>query len=424
MADNQHYFRLGRQEHGSDTEPDVDAHSQQILAWLAAVLQAEHLNLLLGSGFTTAIAGLAGVGAAGMDPISLEPEGSDRVDAAAADFAHRLGREPMNLEDQLRAALQLLAGLEIDDSDRAQDWERAIGDALTSLAEQVLETERGLRGPLEAGSGAGAMARGALVRFLLAFAHRTATRERLHVFTTNYDRLVEHGCDLAGLQCLDRFVGALEPIFRASRLDVDLHYSPPGMRGEPRYLEGVLRLSKLHGSLDWRSSGSGVHRVGLPFGAGAEHPSASDDPLKHLLIYPNAAKDVETLEYPYAELFRDAAAALCRPNTALVTYGYGFGDDHVNRVIADMLTIPSTHLVVVSYDWASGRLETFLESAGHTTQTTLLIGDHYGDLSTLTDNYLPTQSLERLTARQAEWQEHHPTEQGSGSTDEPGSHDG
>ena len=66
------------------------------------------------------------------------------------------------------------------------------------------------------------------------------------------------------------------------------------------------------------------------------------------MIYPNAAKDRETADYPYVELFRDLAVAVCRPNSTLVTYGYGFGDEHVNRVIRDMLTIPSTHLVVIS----------------------------------------------------------------------------
>lgn len=61
------------------------------------------------------------------------------------------------------------------------------------------------------------------------------------------------------------------------------------------------------------------------------------------MIYPNPDKDRETAEYPYVELFRDFAAAICRPNNTLVTYGYGFGDEHINRVIKDMLTIPSTH---------------------------------------------------------------------------------
>lgn len=413
MTSSQHYFRLGRVEKSLSEDPDPAQISPQILAWLAAVLQAEHLNLLLGSGFTRAVAGIAGTGAAGMEATPFTIAGSDRVAAVAEESALKLGRKEANLEDQLRVGLQLLAGLQVDDPNRAAEWQVEINDALSKLAQGVLDTERDLRQPLSGESGRGAEARAALIRFLLAFAHRTATRERLHVFTTNYDRLIEHGCDLAGLRCLDRFVGALEPVFRASRLDVDVHYSPPGMRGEPRYLEGVLRLSKLHGSLDWQGDGPSVRRVGLPFGADEAQASLPKNPLESLLIYPNAAKDVETLEYPYAELFRDAAAALCRPNTALVTYGYGFGDDHVNRVIADMLTIPSTHLVIISYDWADERIERFLGDAGHSSQITLLIGPHFGDLQNLTADYLPAQSLERLTARQVDWKEQHRDHAGS-----------
>src|SRR5690606_6877613 len=135
-------------------------------------------------------------------------------------------------------------------------------------------------------------------------------------------------------------------IFRSSRLDLDMHYNPPGIRGEPRYVEGVVRFTKLHGSIDWVYANRTVRRVGLPFGARSlepytELPGFDNSLVESLLIYPNAAKDRETAEYPYVELFRDFAAAICRPNTVLVTYGYGFGDEHINRVIEDMLTIPS-----------------------------------------------------------------------------------
>src|SRR5205823_9231741 len=84
-----------------------------------------------------------------------------------------------------------------------------------------------------------------LASFLLSFASRAGTRDRLQLFTTNYDRFVEFGCDRAGIRLIDRFVGAIEPVFRASRLNIDMHYNPPGIRGEPRYLEGVIRLTKL-----------------------------------------------------------------------------------------------------------------------------------------------------------------------------------
>ena len=117
------------------------------------------------------------------------------------------------------------------------------------------------------------------------------------------------------------------------------------------------------------------------------------------MIYPNPAKDVETLDYPYADLFRDFAAAICRPNAVVVTYGYGFGDDHVNRILRDMLTIPSTHLAIISYDGAGGRIERFCDAVGRDEQITLFLGSHFGHLPTLVDHYLPKPAIDQTTWR-------------------------
>lgn len=106
----------------------------------------------------------------------------------------------------------------------------------------------------------------------MSFSSRTATRDRLHIFTTNYDRIIETGAEIAGLRLIDRFVGTIAPIFRSSRLEVDYHYNPPGIRGEPRYLEGVARFTKLHGSLDWYATEGAIRRFGLPFGASSVEP--------------------------------------------------------------------------------------------------------------------------------------------------------
>jgi len=281
-----------------------------------------------------------------------------------------------------------------------------LDNALNSFVEKVLAMERGIDDTLvdTEDRKRGDRVRRLLGGFLLPFASRTASRERLHIFTTNYDRLIEYGCDLLGLRVVDRFVGNLASVFRSSRLGVDLHYNPPGIRGEPRYLEGVVRLTKLHGSVDWRcergpSGDIEVQRCSLPFGAQGNHPELPERPGERLLVYPNPAKDVETLEYPYAELFRDFAAATCQPNVVVVTFGYGFGDGHVNRVLWDMLSIPSTHLVIISYDSAGGRLKAFCDRAGRDEQITLLVGSHFGHLATLVEHYLPKPAIDRTTWR-------------------------
>ncbi len=241
----------------------------------------------------------------------------------------------------------------------------------------------------------------------MSFASRAGTRERLQLFTTNYDRFIEAGADAAGLRLIDQFTGTLAPVFSASRLDVDLHYNPPGIRGEPRYLEGVARFTKLHGSVDWLDCDGSIRRIGLPFGADdaapyLKAPGLTGVDASSLMIYPNAAKDRETSAYPYVELFRDFAAAICRPNSTVVCYGYSFGDEHINRVIEDMLTIPSAHLVIIAYDDPLGRIMRTYERLGRQAQVTLLIGNHLGDLHTLVGHYLPKPAIDRTTFRMAE----------------------
>jgi hypothetical protein len=397
-----HVLRIGREEETFDASPDPSNARKRIEPWLAAVLQSEHLAVLLGSGFTTAVAGLAGAAAPNMQVTTFDAPLVAEVDAAARSSAERLGRGSPNIEDQIRAALQLVGGLDVMGDDRAQRWRAELDRVLRGLVTGLLSCERDVRTTSSGTSETSALVRSSLVSFLLTFASRSASRERLQLFTTNYDRFIEFGCDLAGLRPLDRFVGSLEPRFRASRLDVDMHYNPPGIRGEPRYLEGVLGFTKLHGSLDWRLDGEFLRRVGLPFGADDDHPGVPEEPIAGLMVYPNPAKDVETLEYPYAELFRDFSAALCRPNCALVTYGYGYGDDHINRVLADMLSIPSTHLVVIAYDDCAGRLERFLNRTGRPAQTSLLVGPHFGDLSTLVSHYLPKPAIDTVSLRESE----------------------
>ena len=171
----------------------------------------------------------------------------------------------------------------------------------------------------------------------------------------------------------------------------------------------MARFTKLHGSLDWVQCGSLIRRIGLPFGAESVEPYLNapglcqKDAAFGSLIYPTSAKDRETAEYPFVDLFRDFAAAVCQPNGTVVTYGYGFGDDHINRVLEDMLTIPSTHLVIISFDHAEGRIPLFWKkNSGKSDQITLLVGSDLGDLSTLTTEFLPKSAIDFVSSRMSD----------------------
>ena len=331
MKWNKHCYRVGSHSDAWDDLPaateDFDkfvaAARKRIEPWLSAVFQAEHLNLTLGGGFTTAIGCVAGAGATGMAKVKFGTAFDAAIDTHADTSAKIMGRGAANIEDQFRSALAVLEGFNVVDAAKAAKLKTAIDVQLKAFLDSLLATEGGIAKGKDGDHRK--KAESALQSFLLSFASRAASRERLHVFTCNYDRLIEHGCDLAGLRIIDRFVGALNPVFRSSRVEVDVHYNPPGIRGEPRFMEGVVRFTKLHGSLDWHFNKQDrqICRKGIPFGAPSDHTDMPKEPIDTVMIYPNPAKDVETTQYPYAELFRDFAASVCRPNAVVVTYGYG-----------------------------------------------------------------------------------------------------
>jgi len=81
--------------------------------WLTALFQSEHLSLLAASGLTHAVHHLAkdklvdGMGEATLTSYK------DEIEKAAKEASQKAGRKAGNLEDQFRAANELLRGLEI-----------------------------------------------------------------------------------------------------------------------------------------------------------------------------------------------------------------------------------------------------------------------------------------------------------------------
>jgi len=394
-----HIYKIGNDIECLDEieEKNTQDLRDKIEPWLTAVFQSDHLSLLTGNGLTTAISGIAGADTISMSRIKFDEYG-DEISKAADEQAATMVRGKANIEDDLRVAIELYKGLLIQNDKKAKSLKTVIDEKIYAFIKTVLNTERDVR---DKDNERTALAY--LKSFLVSFASRTVSRDRLNIFTTNYDRFLEYACDKAGILILDKFVGKISPEFRTSKLEIDYHYNPPGIRGEPRYVEGVVKYTKLHGSLDWRFKKGYIVKTSLPFAAEDNYPELPEEPFDHVVIYPNSSKGIETAFYPYSELFRDFSSAICRPNTSVITYGYGFGDSHINRILEDMLTIPSTHLVIISWDDAEGRIEKFI--GNNLSQYTLLIGNHFGGLKTLVDNYLPKAAIDTITAREHAYRE-------------------
>jgi len=375
-------------------EKTISSIREKIEPWLTSIFQSEHFSLLLGTGFTMGLTQLADIKSQAMGRIEFNVF-SKKIKEWANETAEHFGRGFANIEDDFRSAIELLQGLKILKAEKASDLNTEINSKLNDFINEIIKTENEF-----VKSEKYTEVLSVLKSFLISFSSRAASRERTNIFTTNYDRFIEFGLDNAGILTIDRFIGKIKPVFRTTKLELDYHYNPPGIRGEPRYVEGVIKYIKLHGSVDWKFEDDSIVKLPLNFGVSAEErqyliPKEAKD---FSVIYPNSSKGIDTAYFPYSELFRDFSSAVCRPNSVIVTFGYGFGDSHINRVIKDMLTIPSTHLVIISFDNASGRIQKFIEEI-NSAQITLIIGKNLASIKPLVENYLPKAAIDRIQDR-------------------------
>ncbi|MGH9078999.1 MAG: SIR2 family protein [Acidimicrobiales bacterium] len=161
---------------------------------------------------------------------------------------------------------------------------------------------------------------------------------RTRIFTTNYDTAIEQSLDEAGIYYLDGFVGSIHRTLNISSYENDLYFAPNRGRPSIKRVHELVHLYKLHGSVNWRVGS-------LPSGFGATRIVQESQPLQpgeRAVIYPTPAKEVDVVGYPYADLLRVFGASLGDPECALIVIGYGFADDHINRLIFQAMTYNST----------------------------------------------------------------------------------
>ncbi|MNL22459.1 hypothetical protein D3C87_1438080 [compost metagenome] len=135
---------------------------------------------------------------------------------------------------------------------------------------------------------------------------------------------------------------------RFSPQSFDLGFRNTQARGEARFGVYNIYLAKLHGSLSWREDAEQVYEVQAPL-AGKQIQEFLDDATKielGLMVMPRAAKYMQTVGYVLGELFRRFSEFLSRPQASLVVCGYGFGDEHINRLLRSALLNPTLQLVM------------------------------------------------------------------------------
>ena len=157
------------------------------------------------------------------------------------------------------------------------------------------------------------------MRCLAAWAARTNYHLPLELFTVNYDLLLETALEAAHATYFDGFMGNLHARFQSELVE-----AMPGVDEEamPAFL---IRLWKLHGSLNWMWTKDGeLVRIGQ---AVADGLAAA--------IYPSDAKYEESRRVPFVVLQDRLRRSLNQPETLVLISGYSFGDEHLNELLFD-----------------------------------------------------------------------------------------
>lgn len=198
------------------------------------------------------------------------------------------------------------------------------------------------------------------IPFLAKLIARDATLGRTHLFTLNYDTLFEQAMEELGIQYFDGFSGKANSRFDPAVYGLDVYYPGDVAEGRVRRFDKFLQFYKLHGSIHWRLDEHGrfraqhqdisfakAYRAATPADKARDLEKPAFEAVHSFGILPTCQKFSQTLDMPYAHMFRLFHARLNQPQTFLIVCGYGFGDDHVTRIIETALMNPSLVMLVV-----------------------------------------------------------------------------
>ena len=176
---------------------------------------------------------------------------------------------------------------------------------------------------------------------------RDRSLPRPWVFTTNYDHFNELAMDRLGIPYANGFSGVVERRFNPASFRYALAEQLDVASRKWTAVDAFVYLCKLHGSVTWTEDDHGLFPIREVW---------PPDTKKNILIYPTPAKQNSSLGSPYADLFREFQFRIVREQSVLITAGYAFGDEHVNNIIYQALTIPTFRLVIFADPNAGGEI--------------------------------------------------------------------
>ena len=299
------------------TEEKVDL--QRIRNELAQFLQMDNLNFLIGAGCSSHMVEGNETGIPGMAKLYKDFfEEHSNFEIAGIEVKSKFN-------GNLESMLETMGGIAA--AEKVKIIDENIGDKIKIIQKFIRDKIiYGLHGD-------------EVLQLYRNFFIKTVFRGRkspINIFTTNYDLYNEQALDLLSFPYNNGFVGTYKRSFNPASYKYayveDMNLSKHIWERVPNF----YNLYKLHGSISWVKDSTKIREIDY------NHISEDDT----VMIYPTPLKDRSTLMTPYSDLFRAMETALLRKNSVLITLGYSFADDHINRLILNSLAIPTFKLII------------------------------------------------------------------------------
>lgn len=326
---------------------DWESAASKVRETLSDAMNAKNVAFLLGSGCSSFQKDGSQLGIPTMAPmarayISQVGEAGDSTYATEAERTYlleRLGlditREEFstNLERLMEVLYSFQFSLRRSTNSALHEAKKVVDTLVGKVTRYVLQ--QCTEGPFSQDDESVARLYEAFYRKLI---YRDRALPRPWVFTTNYDLFSETAMDRLGIPYCNGFSGTVERRFNPATFRYSLAEQLDITSRKWTAVDSFVYLCKLHGSVNWIEESKGLFPI-----REIQKPSSGD--AERVMIYPTPAKQNASFGSPYSDLFREFQARIVRDQCVLFVIGYSFGDEHINNIIFQALTIPTFRMV-------------------------------------------------------------------------------
>lgn len=328
-------------------ETGFDDRANIIRRHLAEVFGSKNLSFLIGSGCSSFVFEGEELGIPTMRPLATEfqktlgPVSTDRLvelehqsalqDKLGIDLTHADFRE--NLERMLEVLLTAQQFCRTSAQPELHHALKPVEDVIAAVKKFILQ--KCTEGKFSEGDKS-------IVTFYQRFYQSFSTRSRglapPWVFTTNCDLFNERAMDRSGISYSNGFSGTVERRFNPTTYRRALAEQLDISSKRWAAVDGYVHFCKLHGSVNWTEEETGFFPI-------RESADELDPRRDRVMIYPTPSKQTASFGSPYADMFREFQRQIVQDQSVLFVMGFSFGDEHINNIIFQGLTLPGFRLI-------------------------------------------------------------------------------